>query len=182
MNKDKGVLFSMASIVFVLFFVFSINGQNLLVIQDKMGNKDEVLRVGKKIKIITKNEEKLKGKITEIKDNSLVIYKNEETVIPLNNIQFLYAKKSNGWKTGVGVFLAISSIDIGMLVAIGISSAVKTKKEPPGTKTNDNPMVGFAVVGAIGLPPLITGSYYALFHKKKYDVQNEYNLWVVQID
>jgi hypothetical protein len=171
------------SISAVLFFIATIIvqhsfGQSLLLLHDKLGNKDCTVRTGKNIKIETTNGQVIKGKIIEIKDSSIVIDNVIKTEINISNIKYLYYRNSTGWKTAGGAVLAFYSAAMTAIVIIGLTESTKANAVP--NAVNDNPIPSIAVIGAVGLPVLYGGTYYELLHKKKFDTQFSYDLTIVK--
>ncbi len=151
--------------------------QNLLLLHDNTGTKDLVVRTGKRVKVKTLDNVKFRGEIIEIKDSSFVLGRNGFTEIPLNQVQYFYVRSSNGWKTAGGIFLGYSAVTMSVALISGIQAGIKANTS---IQPNDSPIIGLVVLGGISLPALFTGTYFALFHKKKYDVRLRYDLSVVK--
>lgn len=140
-------------------------GQNLLLLHDKVGNSDCVVRTGKRVKIQTVNKQVIKGKISEIRDSSIVINNKATTEITINDIRYLYFRNSNGWKTAGGIFFAFVSFQMTVFVIAGLSEGIKANNS--SNNTNDNPIPGLAVIGANRTSSIIRRNILRIFSQEK---------------
>ncbi|MCC7051405.1 MAG: hypothetical protein IT239_06485 [Bacteroidia bacterium] len=152
-------------------------GQNLLLIRDKVGADNNIIKPKSNIKVVTLNNQTIKGRLALVKDSTIVIKNKQINEVNLNQIKYLYVRNNNGWKTAGGVFFAFAAADV-TLFAIGGIIANQKMKQTQGVK--DNLIAGIAGVAAIGLPALSVGAYYGLLHKKKYETIYRYNLLVIK--
>lgn len=146
-------------------------GQNLILLHNKFGKGDYVAQTGKKIKIETIDKQIIKGKIIEIKDNSIEIGNNKTAIeVRTDNIKYLYFREPNGWQTTVGIICAYSGLTLTPSLYAGISDI------------NGYPMAPLLVgVSVVGISAAGLGAYYGLFHKKKFDTRLKYDLLIVKI-
>lgn len=173
---------------FLLFLLISIthssiNAQEVIVLKDKLRKADCVIRVGKKLKIKTEIDEKFNGELKSIQDSSLTVMtlQAELIEIPIKDIKTMYVRSGNGWKTAVGIFLGAASIEMTVLLALQANSYHKAKQNSqqyPGDLVASE--IGIGVISGFVLPALYTGTYFAFFYRKKYDVKNRYELIILK--
>ena len=176
MIRIKSTLFYV--ILISILAAQSTYSQNLLFLHDKIEKADIFVNIGKKIKIETIDNKIIKGKLAEIKDSSVVIDNGTQTEIKLTNIKYFHYRSSSGWKTAGGVLLAFYAGVMTVFVYTGLTQNTRANTDP--NVTYDNPIPGMAIVGAIAIPALYAGTYFALFHKKKYNTLSRYELNVVK--
>ncbi len=163
--------------IIVLIVVQNSFGQNMLFLHDKIESKDCIVRTGRNVKIETKTGTIVRGKLMQINDSSITLAGDKMTEIKLSDLKYFYYRTSTGWKTGVGVVLAMYSILMTAFIIDGISQSTNPK---PNAATSDNPVPALAIVSAVTIVPLFSGTYFSLFHKKKYELQSHYNLSVIK--
>ena len=152
-------------------------GQNLLLLSDKTGKNDVIVRVDKKVKVKTINKETIKGKITYIKDSTIIIGEKSPREINIGDIKYFYVRKADGWKTATATLLALTAVESTIFLIQAIESNQKT---PPTPGTIDNPVTGLIGLGAITIPATYLGTYYGFFHNKKYDTRLRYALRIIK--
>lgn len=158
------------TLITILFLLFAMQGscilgQNVIQLHRKDGrHKDYIVKPGRSVRIVTNEKQEVKGKISEIKDSSVIVEKNAIEV-PKKQIDFFYCRKDNfGNFFGANCFIFLTSYatyyTIDAITAMG---------------------PGFAIaLGIISLPVPYIGTLYFLLHKKKYDVQTKYDLKIVK--
>jgi hypothetical protein len=163
-------------VVFVLCCAFFSQAQHVLVMHDQQGSNDVVIRKGKRVKIETTQGRILRGTLAMINDSSLVVQQDKQTEVNLSEIRAIYVRKPSGWKTAGGVLLAYYSVAMTTLVAGLVIS--ETQRTPVGSQ-RDNPLTGLIIGSAIVLPAMYAGTYYSLFHKRRFDVRDRYKMYIL---
>jgi hypothetical protein len=173
------------SIVAILLFVAILNlqsqnifGQNFILL-NKIGRKNKVfMRVGNNLKVETINNQIIKGRITNIKDSSIIITSNKSdntsTDIAIKDIKSIYnfKKKASGIVFG-GLLSALPSA-----IATGyvFGDIVFNQMDEQSHTTIDASTIPVAIIG-VGLTVLVS---HAIFHRKEYDIKNKYELIIVK--
>lgn len=155
----------------------TLSGQNIILIEGKYNDKKYFLTEGKKVFIETTNNKKIRGKITEITDHSIIINEAETDIGNIKNIKF---RIQNGWKTAGG----ITSTCFGLTALPGTILFIKLYVIFPNNLSPPPPQPGIVPFGRIVVITVMSsigaGVYYGLFHKKFFDMKFEYDMKVVR--
>lgn len=82
-------------------------GQNIIVVHKKNDGRNYDVQVGKRVRVITFDNRNIKGKISQIRDSTLIIRDTASTTeIAIKNIKILYFCKLPGWNIASGELIA----------------------------------------------------------------------------
>ena len=85
-------------------------GQDVLIIHKKAGGRDILLKQGKRMKIVTFDKHKFKGRYILLKDSSILLRRNGMTVsIPIKQMHYVYCIKGLGSSFADGVVVIVSA-------------------------------------------------------------------------
>jgi hypothetical protein len=112
MRQNKKIAFiSFLFFLAILIIQFNSFGQNILVVHKKNGKRNFTLKEGKKVKIVTLNNQIIKGRIIRIKDSTIVISKKSEAIeVVLKDIQLISLNGTALLKYSSGVLMGLISI------------------------------------------------------------------------
>jgi len=166
MKPDNNKIFITILLLMLTMQCFCLLGQSVIQLHRKDGKqKDYLVKTGRRARIKTTDNKIFRGKITEIKDSSIIIGR-ELKEVSVKNISRIYCKKNIVAYISGGVIFGGISIGVIYLSALTGSSVQLVYAG----------IISGILIGTV--PGTIT--CYFIFHKKKYDVQKKYDLKIVK--
>ena len=152
--------------------------QNVILLHKKYSKKTYSIIKGKNVKIITIKNEKLKGRITEIKDSTIVIRNQLTNEIPIKNIRYLSFRNST--LGSYGLEAGLIGLSIGFTYTYSNLYTLGNYPTDNPTDKNKGNLILFIGSEATLFAGLGLATNYLLFHKRKFDVKNKWDLLIVK--